>query len=656
MRVFQTPGVYFERTDANAGGIASLRTDVAGFVGIAARGPLHLAVPVDSVKQFAAWFGAPFESGYLAYSARAFFENGGRRLWAVRVASEAAATASLLLGTAWRIEASSPGVWGNDLAVRVRQTRSAQARAVLAAHEPRRVRVGSLAGFGRHSLLELRQGAASTRALVREVDPADSSLLLDRDPVGLDPAQPARAETVLYSIEVYEAGPLAAVFADLSVVPEHARYAPRVLAQPWRERDPVQYFRVARERLGEAPPPIVVHELRDAAERAQLVLPEEIGLEKEKRLQGGADGLAALAVRDFIGEAVSPLASDAAQALARRGLRALEEVDEVSMLAVPDIHIRPAPPVRVRPVEPCEPDPCLPAPVLPAEPGERSVGDAPPVFDAAQIHRVQAAMIQSCEARRDRIALLDAPLDACSGATTLAGALRAWRGRFDSAFGALYAPWIAVVDPLRARPGGAARAGRLTRAIPPSGHVAGFYAATDLSRGVHVAGANAMLEWAQDTTLALDEERHGLLNALNINVLRVLPGRGLRLLGARTLSSDSAWRFVNVRRLMCMIGKALATSLQWAVFEPNDWRTRAKLALVAGSFLEELWRRGALAGASAAEAYFVRCDDANNPPEARARGELLLELGIAPSVPMEFVVLRIGRDANGLAISEPGAA
>jgi uncharacterized protein len=173
---------------------------------------------------------------------------------------------------------------------------------------------------------------------------------------------------------------------------------------------------------------------------------------------------------------------------------------------------------------------------------------------------------------------------------------------------------------------------------------------------VHVAAANAPLEWLQDVTLAVDEERHGLLNSLHINVIRAQPGRGLRLLGARTLSSDADWRFVNVRRLMSMIAKALETTLHWAVFEPNDWRTRAKLALVAGSFLQELWQRGALVGETAAEAYFVRCDDGNNPPEARARGELLLRIGVAPSVPMEFVVLRIGRDSNGLALSEEGSA
>ncbi len=685
MRIFETPGVYFERADANPGGVAALRTDVAGFVGIAQRGPLDLAVPVESARQFAAWFGAPIENGYLAYSARAFFENGGRRLWAVRVASEVASVAALdayewvdpaLVGPAqhrpvWRIEASSAGVWGNDLAVRLRETRRVQARAVLSAHDASRLRVDSLAGFERHALIELRQGAVRGRAVLREVDTASSTLLLDRELAGFDPSAPARAETVLWSIEVQEAGRLLALFADLSVVPEHPRYGPALLAQPWQvidRRNPdaqpagasslaaIQHFRNARNRFGEAPPPIVVRELRPASDRNDLLCPEELGLADPRNLVGGADGLAALSVHDFMGTEVSPLASDAAQAAGRRGLRALNEIDEISLVAVPDIHIRPAPPVREQPVPPCIPDPCLPQPVLPATPRARSVGDAPPIFSAAEIQRVQATMVRLCEARRDRIALLDAPFDACTGSTTLVSALRNWRSLFDSPFGALYAPWVGVVDPLRARPGAAARAGKLTRAIPPSGHVAGAYAATDVARGVHVAAANAPLEWLQDVTLAIDEERHGLLNSLHVNVIRPQPGRGLRLLGARTLSSDTDWRFVNVRRLLSMIGKALETSIQWALFEPNDWRTRAKLALVAGSFLQELWQRGALVGETAAEAYFVRCDDGNNPPEARERGELLLQIGVAPSVPMEFVVLRIGRDANGLALSEEGTA
>jgi phage tail sheath protein FI len=118
------------------------------------------------------------------------------------------------------------------------------------------------------------------------------------------------------------------------------------------------------------------------------------------------------------------------------------------------------------------------------------------------------------------------------------------------------------------------------------------------------------------------------------------------------VSSDPDWRFINVRRLMCMIEKAIDVSIQWAVFEPNDWRTRAKLSLVIGSFLQALYERGAMVGATPQEAFFVRCDDGNNLADLRARGELHIDIGIAPTVPFEFIVLRIGRDANGFAINE----
>jgi phage tail sheath protein FI len=286
--------------------------------------------------------------------------------------------------------------------------------------------------------------------------------------------------------------------------------------------------------------------------------------------------------------------------------------------------------------------------VTQAPPPPPAVGDLPPVFDLAAIYRVQSALVLHCERRRDRFAVLDAPFETCSRLSFAVTELRDWRNRFDSRFAALYAPWIAVVDPRRrtgANP-------RTTRAIPPSGHVAGVYAATDLRHGVHVAPANVALEWVQDVLLPIDDERHGLLNALGVNVVRPVDGRGLRPLGARTVSSDADWRFVNVRRLVSMIERAIDISIQWAVFEPNDWRTRAKLLLVIGSFLRSLWARGALTGNTIEEAFFVRCDESNNPPDARDRGELLVEVGVAAVVPFEFVVLRIGRDANGFAITE----
>jgi len=454
------------------------------------------------------------------------------------------------------------------------------------------------------------------------------------------------------------------------MIPESSRYGPLVLKQPWQTPDTrhphvdsrraaeadvaLDYFRAARNRGAIAAPLVVIRELRNQAARSALrpfVGVDGASPADPVPLVGGADGLAALTAIDFVGEALPPATDSELLVAARRGIACLEPVEEIALAAVPDIHIQPRLPNGQLPPPECGVDPCLPAPPPVSNPRPPTIGDMPPRFSLADIYRVQAALVAQCERKRDRIALLDAPFDACSRLSFSVNELRAWRSRFETRFAALYAPWLLVVDPLRSR---GARA--LTRPIPASGHVAGQCAAVDLRSGVHVAPANVALQWVQDTSLAFDEARHGLLNTLGINLVRALPGRGVRVLGARSLSSDSDWRFINVRRLVSMIEKAIDVSIQWAVFEPNGWRTRSKLALVIGSFLRELWARGALVGSTSEEAFFVRCDEANNPPETRDRGQILIEVGIAPTVPFEFIVLRIGRDANGFAVASDGAA
>ncbi|MEO8655195.1 MAG: phage tail sheath C-terminal domain-containing protein, partial [Ramlibacter sp.] len=473
---------------------------------------------------------------------------------------------------------------------------------------------------------------------------------------------PIRIESVAWSLELVAAGRVVAVIDDVALVPEHPRYGPALLKQPWQviaPREPaaepagaasalaIEYFRIGRNRSGSPPGGVVIRELRDAATRAALHLPApRPGF---AALLGGADGLATLDDTDFVGETGSPLDSDIAIARARRGLAALDPVEEIGIVAIPDIQIQPREPATLHPVR-CEPDPCLPGAPLPAPVVPLVVPDLPPRFDDEAIARVQSAQVLHCERHHDRYALLDAPHDSCSDPIQGTSGLRAWRQRFDSAFAGLYAPWPRVVDPLRSRSARGPR-GNL-RSIPPCGHVAGLMAATDLRRGVHVAPANVPLQWIQSLSMAIDDERHGLLNSLGVNVLRADPGRGLRLLGARTVSGDTDWRFTNVRRLMCMIEKAIDVSIQWAVFEPNDWRTRAKLGLVIGSFLQALYERGAMVGAAPEQAFFVRCDDSNNPPSVRDRGELRIDVGVAPTSPFEFIVLRVGRDANGFAVHE----
>jgi Bacteriophage tail sheath protein len=652
----QTPGVYYERVDASAPAIALLRTDIAGFVGIATRGPLHQPLPVQSWRQFQAYFGDFTGAGYLAYAARAFFENGGQRCWIVRVASETAASAALTLQSesftdVWTISASGPGVWGNDLDIVIRETHRAQTLTVAQPSAPEFSTVLSTTGFGRATQVRLSQGATKIHKVVFDVDPVNHRLLWINPKgetqlpysglSGFDPERPIVIESIEYTLWVRELARLIRVYDGLSLVPEHPRYGPALLGEFKLPR-----FSGQTVNLPSAPEPVTITELR----ALPLTALESIAASADQimPLTGGADGLAQLSTYDFIGAEIDPLDSDEVRAHKARGLRTLEDVREVAIVAVPDIHIQPKPTPRFSAPPPCIPDPCLPAGVPPAVPRPPSVGDLPPVFPQSAIYEVQAALIQHCEKLRDRIALLDPPYSAARDDKLGVGAVRAWRSRFDSKYAAFYYPWLRVVDPLRSPTS-------LVREIPPSGHVAGQYAQNDFQFGVHKAPANAPLIWAEDVTVFVDDAVHGILNPAGINAIRSLPGRGLRVFGARTMSSDTDWQHLNVRRLMMMIEKAIEAAIQWAVFEPNSILTRTKLNLTLTNFLLSLWQRGALMGASADDAFFVRCDDDNNPPEERDQGRLLATIGVAPSRPFEFIILRVGRAHNQFEISEASA-
>jgi phage tail sheath protein FI len=669
---YETPGVYYERVDAAGPAIAAVRTDVAGFVGIASRGPVDAPVPVQSWRQFMAYFGDFTGQGFLAYAARGFFENGGRRCWIVRVASNdpagGAATAFITLrfpappgsppgtvGTAaWVVEAFSPGVWGNDLSVLIEETRRAQTVSVPAFSAPEATAVTSTTGFRRGTLVRIWQGTPTPLLkVVSDVDPVDRLLVwlgprpedrLPYDaplslPPGYDLDQPLFIESIEYTLVVKERGTVRAVYEGLSLVPEDAEnYGPARLPS----FVPPTTLDTARG-IPSAPPLVVIRELRtDLTQTPQPLAPAV----EELALGGGTDGLAILSTYDFIGEEISPLDSDVVQRGKRRGLRALEDVDEVAIVAVPDINVQPVIPPAIVPLPPCMPDPCLPgAPDMPVPPRPPAELELPPLFTEAQVMQVQAAMVEQCERRRDRIALLDPPIATVNNPALGIGAVRAWRKRFESKYAALYYPWVLVAEPLRPAPA-------LTRAVPPSGHVAGQYANTDFEVGVHKAPANNPLSWVQDVTVPVGDTEHGLLNTEGINVLKVLRGRGVRIMGARTVSSDPDWRYVNVRRLIMMIEKAVYICTQWAVFEPNDHITRAKMHLSLTGFLAALWQQGALMGKEIKEAFFVRCDEGNNPPDARANGQLLAEVGVAPSKPFEFVVLRVGRTQNEFEVRE----
>lgn len=300
-----------------------------------------------------------------------------------------------------------------------------------------------------------------------------------------------------------------------------------------------------------------------------------------------------------------PLAGDARR---RTGLYCLEAIDEVAIVAAPGY--------------------CDPA-----------------SYDALLSH---------CEKLGDRVCILDSPeevenIDLLKKVASVspgeegrpgspAGGLRPRSS--DGGYGALYFPWLTVRDPLA--PGGA------MLKTPPSGYMAGIYARTDATRGVHKAPANEPIRGALGLGYQVTREEQGELNRAGVNCLRFFPDTGIRVWGARTLAEEaSEWRYINVRRLFNAINKAIAEGTRWTVFEPNDETLWKSVVRDVRAFLSLLWRDGALMGATPEQAFFVKCDAETNPAEVRDAGRLVCEIGIAPVKPAEFIIFRIGQWSGG---------
>ena len=246
---------------------------------------------------------------------------------------------------------------------------------------------------------------------------------------------------------------------------------------------------------------------------------------------------------------------------------------------------------------------------------------------------VQTALISHCEQHGNRMAILDAPPNFTPQQ------IKDWRSdtaMYDSAFAALYYPWIKVDNPIGSN-------GNSEVFIPPSGHIAGVWARTDETRGVWKAPANDTIRGVLDLAYSVTQNEQSLLNPIGINCIRPFGTRGIRIWGARTLASDSDWRYINVRRLFNMVETTILEGTQWAVFEPNDMTLWEGVKRTLNGFLRGLWSAGALFGATADQAFYVKCDAETNPPESIDEGKLVVEVGIAPVKPAEFVVFRISQ-------------
>jgi uncharacterized protein len=287
----------------------------------------------------------------------------------------------------------------------------------------------------------------------------------------------------------------------------------------------------------------------------------------------------------------------------RSGVNGLEAIDEITMLCVPDL-------------------------MSAYQQG---------AIDLETVQSVQLAMIGHCEIMGDRIAILDSP----PGLN--AQQVKEWRvdkAGYDSKYAALYWPWIRTLDP----------SSGANVFVPPSGHLAGIWGRNDDTRGVHKAPANEVVRGAVSLQTRITKNEHDLLNPVGINCIRAFPAQGIRVWGARTLSSDPAWRYLNIRRLFNYLEESILGGTNWVVFEPNDQALWAKLRRTIASFLVNEWRKGALFGLTPDDAFYVKCDDETNPTEGIDAGQVVCEIGVAPVKPAEFVIFRLAQYSGGTSL------
>jgi len=272
---------------------------------------------------------------------------------------------------------------------------------------------------------------------------------------------------------------------------------------------------------------------------------------------------------------------------------------------------------------------------------EIAIVAAPGITTAA----ARSAIVDHCTKLEDRFAILDATeaieTDGVFDPTLLDPSNDDNILPDNSDYAAVYVPWIQVFDPATAIQD---PAGTGLVYVPPSGHVAGIYARVDTERGVHKAPANEVVRGALGLRYGISRPIQDGLNPHGVNAIRDLNGN-IRVWGARTIGGDrnAEWKYVSVRRLFLFLRESIDEGTQWVVFEPNDASLWAKITRNVTAFLTNVWRDGALFGATPAEAFYVKCDEETNPPELRDIGQVVTEIGVSVVKPAEFVIFRISQ-------------
>lgn len=637
------PGVYFRPKQPDTASEV-IRLDETGFVGLAPRGPVQIPVRVTNWSDFVRWFGGlPHPERHdpptlLAHAVDAFFGQGGRVAWVLRVVPPDAELATAVYesrigDSVLQIAAANEGSWGDHLSIKLEFAADAAIRMTTAADASGAtvfLRPSAGADVGLYSLLRIRHPrlipAGELRWIVPAFDAGTGSARVARHTLDcalpLPPGERVDVAVVTGLLTVVDRGPdgqREEQLSGLGLHPGHSRFIPAVLHDE--------------------------SALVSAAETFGAVSPGD-GLLRPMAwtlVTHGWDRWDKVTFDSFFDD-LAPAEQDPADDDAdHRGVDRMGRVTDIGLLCVPDLlwewreeSDQPTTPGKARTdgrfhrcCRPALVDVLLtaasqPAPQLdPTDPG-----------DLDEIVRRQRRVVDVAKLRARFVALLDVPF----GIKSIE--IAKWRATFDCSFAACYHPWLAVASGTRDHG---------TVFVPPSAFAAGITANREVLSGVQRGPANELASDALSVSAELLESESAYLFGLSVNVFR--PERdGFRLASARTLSSDPQYRQLSVRRLMTMLALSLERVGQNLVFEPGSLALRTAVRQVVVSLLRDLFRQGVFAGGTEAESFFVRCDDSLNDERTRALGQLIAEIGVAPASPLEFIAVRLIQGVDGTSV------
>ncbi len=634
MPEYLAPGVFVEEVSFRPQSIEGVGTSTTGFVGPTRSGPTRIAEPplLTSFADFERIYGgldalsytdaATSSVNYLAQAVRAYFEEGGRRLYVSRTYNDAVPAdetrdAPNYTGGAWTEANLASGAWDDGIARWPDGADSPGPEIAFRAREPGaganvsvrvRARVGENILDTSGALPELR-GVAPFDTIIAEVQVSPSQLEVFWAERVFDPVQQRNifqlrdssgAVTALSAITsariltlTVEMDPMGRfndelVWEGLAPDPRAANaLANQFAAEPTRRS--ILLFT-----------PLVMHtDLTDGAAIAEMIL-GQTAMSQAGTLLDGIDGAAndrSWQIRMTGGTdgqrpgATQYQGDDGDDEGRKSGLRAFEDLEDISIVAAP--------------------------------------GSTAGYYDGFETDAdaITRFLIAHCENMRYRVAVLDGP----EGATI--GDIRSYRATLDSTRAALYYPWVRSFDLVT----------ETEVLLPPSGYASGIFVRNDVERGVHKAPANEVIRLAQGLEINVNTAQQEAMNPEGINCLRFFEGRGFRIWGARTISSNQEWKYLNVRRYFAYAERSIELGSQFAVFEPNGPRLWANVQRAVSDFLFNEWTEGRLFGATPQEAFFVRCDRTTMTQNDLDNGRLICVIGMAPLRPAEFVIFRIGQ-------------